>query len=155
MKYLRKLNIQLVKGEYKNPVKGQVRDPKQIYEVFKALKDNAQETLIGVYLDAQLEVNIYDTLSVGNQRETWLHPSEIFGRAFVLRSKYIILIHNHPSGNPKPSPEDKEAIKLLIKQARIMEMYLLDFIIVGEKRYWSMFEAVEGGEYSLGAVVDY
>jgi hypothetical protein len=50
MRYLRKLKIELVKGEYKNPIKGQVREPKQVYEVFKAIKDKAQETVIGVYL---------------------------------------------------------------------------------------------------------
>src|SRR5262245_2251489 len=148
MKYLRKLKIELIKGEYKNPVKGQVREPKQVYEVFKTIKDWAQETLIGVYLDHNLEVTSYDTLSVGTQSETMIYAPDIFGRAYVLRSKYIILIHNHPRGNPTPSPRDKEVMRALIQQARIMEMYLLDFIIVGEKKYWSMFEKAEGGDYA-------
>lgn len=103
MKYLRKLNIELVKGEYKNPVKGQVREPKQVYEVFKAIKDKAQETLIGVYLSADLEVNTYDTLSIGTQSETLIDAPEIFGRAFVLRSVsqsvYGITTINKPSSH--------------------------------------------------------
>lgn len=152
MKYLRKLNIELVKGEYKNPVKGQVRDPEQVYKVFSAIKDKAQETLIGVYLTADLEVNTYDTLSVGTQSATSIHAPEIFGRAFVLRSKYIILIHNHPSGDSSPSPNDKKAMQMLIQQSRIMEVSFLDFIIVGEDKYWSMFETADGGDYSLGAL---
>lgn len=152
MKYLRKLSIELVKGEYKNPVKGQVRDPKQVYEVFKAIKDKAQETLIGVYLSSDLEVNIYDTLSLGTQSETLVDTSEIFGRAFVLKSKYIILIHNHPSGIASPSPDDKETMRSLIAQAKIMKLSFLDFIIVGEDSYWSMFEQIDGGEYSLRAI---
>jgi hypothetical protein len=57
MKYIRKLNIKLVKGKYKNPVKGQVQEPKQVYEVFKAIKDKFQEILIAVYLDEKLVVD--------------------------------------------------------------------------------------------------
>lgn len=51
MKYLRKLTIKLVPGEYKNLVKGQVREPVQLYRIFNAIKDKNQETLIGVYFD--------------------------------------------------------------------------------------------------------
>lgn len=152
MKYLRKLKIELVKGEYKNPVKGQVREPKQVYEVFKAIKDKAQETLIGVYLDADLEVKSYDTLSVGTQSETSINAAEIFGRAFVLRAHYFILIHNHPKGDPNPSDEDKRAIPQLMKKAQVMELRFLDFIIVGDESYWSMFEEMDGGDYSLGSL---
>jgi hypothetical protein len=52
-------------------VKGQVREPGHIYRTFKAIKDSAQELLIGVYLNADLEVLTYDTLSVGGESVTW------------------------------------------------------------------------------------
>lgn len=148
--YIRKLKIQLVRGRYRNPVKGQVRDPKQVYEVFKVIKDKAQETLIGVYLNRNLEVNAYDTLSVGSATETGVASDEVFDRAIVTRSPYIILIHNHPSGKAAPSPADWEAMKILSNDALVLRRVLLDFIIVGEKSYWSMFEDVDGGEYVLG-----
>jgi DNA repair protein RadC len=151
MKYLKTLKIELVKGEYKNPVKGQVREPSQVYDVFKAIKDKAQETLIGVYLNANLEVSAYDTLSIGTKSATLVDEAEIFGRAFVFRAKYIILIHNHPEGDPKPSPDDKLVMKELVRQSKIMKLDLLDFIIVGDDSYWSMFEDLDGGEYTLGA----
>lgn len=152
MKYLRKLKIELVKGEYKNPVKGQVREPKQVYDVFKAIKDRAQETLIGVYLDTDLEVKTYDTLSVGSQTETLVDEADIFGRAFIFRAHYLIFIHNHPQGDPHPSEHDRMAMQQLIKQAKIMKLSLLDFIIVGDDRYWSMFEELDGGSYLLGSI---
>lgn len=152
MKYLRKLNINLVKGEYKNPVKGQVRAPGEVYEVFKAIKDKAQETLIGVYLSNELEVNAYDTLSVGSSTETGISSDEVFNRAVITRSRYIILIHNHPSGKAAPSPEDKQAIVSLQEGAKWLKKVLLDFIIVGDDCYWSMFEEDDGGEYTLGSV---
>jgi len=150
MKYLRKLKIELIKGEYKSPVKGQVREPKQIYDVFKAIKDKNQETLIGVYLMNDLAVAAYDTLSVGSTTETGVSSDEVFSRAILTRSPYIILIHNHPSGNPTPSPEDKLTMKDLRDGAKLLRKTLLDFIIVGEQGYWSSFEEAEGGSYNLG-----
>jgi DNA repair protein RadC len=152
MKYLKKLKIELVKGEYKNPIKGQVTQPSQVYDVFNAIKDKAQEVLIGVYLNQNLEVLSYDTLSIGTKSATLVDAPEIFGRGFVMRAKYIILIHNHPSGEAKPSPDDEEVIKQLKAKAQVVEIGLLDFIIVGDEKYWSMFEEMDGGDYSLGAV---
>lgn len=152
MKYLRKLKIQLVKGKYKDLVKGQVSGPEQIYETFKAIKDHAQETLLGVYLTNGLEVILYDVLSVGGEGATTLSAMDVFGRAFISRARYFVLIHNHPKGDPHPSPEDKEVMRKLVTQGKTLEVLLLDFIIVGDGRYWSMFEDAEGGEYELGAL---
>jgi DNA repair protein RadC len=152
MKYLKKLNIKLVRGEYQNPVKGQVREPGHIYRTFKAIKDSAQELLIGVYLNADLEVLTYDTLSVGGESVTLVVPPEIFGRAFVMRAKHFILIHNHPSGDPTPSAADRDVIEVLKEQSKVMEITFLDFVIAGEKNYWSMFEDADGGEYALGSI---
>lgn len=153
MKYLKKLDIKLVRGQYKNPVKGQVREPQQIYDVFKAIKDEAQETLIAVFLDKDLLVKSYDILSIGSQSATAIVPPELFGRTYILKAAQFILVHNHPSGDPDPSPEDIEVIQLLTKQSKIMNLSFLDFIIVGDNRYWSMFEALDGGSYKLGSVV--
>jgi len=152
MKYLRKLKIQLVKGKYKNPIKGQVSGPEQIYEVFKAIKDHAQETLIGVYLTNSLEVILYDVLSIGGEGTTSLSVMDVFGRAFISRAQYIVLIHNHPKGDPNPSPADKEAMRKLMGQAETLEVGFLDFIVVGDGEYWSMFEEADGGEYGLGSI---
>lgn len=156
MNYLKKLKIRLVKGEYKNPVKGQVRMPEQVYDVFKDIKDRAKETLIGVYLDDDLEVRSYDVLSLGNENSTLFDDIEILEHAILLKSKYFIIIHNHPSGNPTPSYEDEILIKNLIKKSKVMRRVLVDFIIVGDmdindhkKNYWSIFEYQEGGEYTI------
>ena len=153
MQYLKKLDIKLIEGEYKNPVQGQVRNPEQLYTVFQSIKDKAQETLIGVYLNHNVEVNVYDVLSVGGENEALVLPHEIFGHVIITRSKRFILIHNHPSGDPTPSPEDKAIIKELADGAKTLRLSFLDFIIVGDNRYWSMFEDMDGGEYTLGAVV--
>ena len=91
MRYLKTLDIKLVRGNYKNPVTGQVRNPKQMYDAFNGIKNKAQETLIGVYLNDALEVSAYDILSIGTKSETLFSPAEIFGRAFVMMSKLLAI----------------------------------------------------------------
>lgn len=113
MRYLRKLNLELVRGEYANPVKVRVRDPRQVYEVFQAIKDKVQETLLGVYLSETLEVKGYEVLSVGSQSYTLIAPPGIFSRAFVLMAQDFLLIHNHPKGDARPSSADRELIDML------------------------------------------
>jgi DNA repair protein RadC len=152
MKYLKKLQIKLIRSERKNPVQGQVREPKQLYDIFRDIKDEAQELLVGVFLDENLMVKAYDILSVGGQSTTSVLPPEIFGRGFVLLAQSFILIHNHPRGNPTPSPDDYEVMRVLLQQSHIMNISFLDFIIVGDSGYWSMFEEFDGGNYELGGI---
>lgn len=153
MKYLRMLKVQLVKGEFKNPIKGQVLEPGEMFAVFKDIKDWAKETLIGVYLNDKLEINSYDIHSTGGESSTAIVPEEVFRSAILTRSKYFILIHNHPSGQATPSVEDTAVMNMLREQSKVMNKYFLDFIIVGEKEYWSMFEKLDGETYKLGAIV--
>lgn len=151
MKYLKKLQLEFVKGAFRNPIKGQVREPLQIVSVFREIKDWTKETLIGVYLNERLEMNSYSILSVGGASVTLVLPEEIFQNAILTRSPHFILIHNHPSGKAQPSDEDRKVMALLKEQSLIMNRSFLDFIIVGEEAHWSMFEEDSGGEYVLGA----
>lgn len=159
MKYLKKLDIKLVKGEYKSPVKGKVTKAEQIYEVFKNIKDQNQETIIGVFLDNDLEVRAYDVLGVGTSTEAIVSAKEVYSHALILKSDYFILIHNHPKGDPNPSDSDKEVIRVLEDFEEKLEIKMLDFIIIGDmavnkrkKNFWSLFEEREGGEYTLGKI---
>ena len=152
MKYLKKLKLEFVKGEFKNPIKGQVRDPEQIFSVFKDVKDWTKETLIGVFLNDKMELNSYEIMTIGGESVSLVLPDEIFRSAILTNSRNIILIHNHPSGKAEPSETDKEVMGILTQQAKIMKRSFLDFIIVGDEKYWSMFEEMDGGEYSLGSV---
>ncbi len=153
-KYLRKLDIKLVDGEFPNLIEGQIRTPEQVFKIFKDIKDEAQETLIALYLADNLQSKLYSVLSVGNDNTTAVRMKDIFGQGYVVRADYFILIHNHPSGDPEPSEGDKQFILDVDRHAKnAMEMKLLDFMIVGNDAYWSIFEKIEGGDYSLGAVV--
>jgi DNA repair protein RadC len=71
----------------------------------------------------------------------------------MLRAYTFILIHNHPSGKATPSPQDNEVMAALAEQAKTLNLSFLDFIIVGDTSYWSMFEENDGGEYGLGTIL--
>jgi len=154
MKYFKKIDIKLVKGKYKNPIKDQLKYPKQIYDIFKSIKDKNQEILIGIYLDDNMNTISYDILSVGGENIALVLPEEIFMRSYLTRCKIFMLVHNHPSGNPTPSKQDKEVIEIIKKQSKILNRFFLDFIIIGDmdasdknKNYWSMFEEENGDNY--------
>ena len=155
MEYLRKLKVRLVRGEYKNPLKGQIRNSKEVYRIFKDIKNNASETCIAIYLDNDLRPLAYNVISTGTLSCTIVEPRDVYGYGFVLLAKYFILIHNHPhSGIAKPSQEDHEMMQLFIDSAHYMQMRFLDFIIVGDRNYWSLYKEHEHGEdrYETGAI---
>ncbi|MFQ5887388.1 MAG: JAB domain-containing protein, partial [Candidatus Hydrothermarchaeales archaeon] len=66
-----------------------------------------------------------------------VHPREVFRSAIVCAAASIILIHNHPSGDPAPSTEDMEIAERLIEASKIMGIEILDFIIIGRDAYFS------------------
>jgi DNA repair protein RadC len=150
--YLRKLDIRLIKGEYLYLKENRIRIPRDIYKIFKKLSDKYQENLIAIYFDNEMRIIAYDILSIGNNNSVIYSPDEILKRSILLNSKRFILTHNHPSGKSNPSEEDENIMIDLKQRARILDIILLDFIIIGDKNYWSAFQKNEGGEYSVGSV---
>lgn len=157
MKYLKKLELRLVKGEYPKIIKDKLRFPRETYKIFKNLKNESQEHLVGTYLNDDLKLTNYDILTIGSENQAIVPMKEIFTHALVMRARYIILIHNHPSGNIKPSYEDREIISVVKEYSQILQIHFLDFIIIGDKgrrkSYWSYFEEEDGGEYSMGIAI--
>lgn len=70
-----------------------------------------------------------------------VHPREVFRFALIESANHIIVAHNHPSGDPTPSREDIEITKKLVETGRIMGITLLDHVIIGDCRHFSMKEA--------------
>ena len=99
-----------------------------------------------------MELNSYEIMTIGGESVSLVLPEEIFRSAILTNSRNFILIHNHPSGKAIPSESDKEVMRILTEQSQVMKKSFLDFIIVGDDKYWSMFEDMEGGEYILGSI---
>jgi len=82
-------------------------------------------------------------ISKGTIDKTLIHPREIFKEAIKHSASKIILIHNHPSGNPEPSKEDIEITKKIIESGKMVDIKVLDHVIIGNGSYWSWVEDKE------------
>ena len=79
-------------------------------------------------------------ISVGSLNSSLVHPRECFKEAIRRNSNSIILLHNHPSGDPTPSPEDIEITVRLADGGKILGIEVLDHVIIGDKRFTSLKE---------------
>ena len=107
------------------------------------LKDKKREHLVCLFLNARNVLIKKEIISIGTLDKSLIHPREIFGPAVELRSAGIILVHNHPSGDPEPSKQDKEVFTNIIEAGRIMGVNVLDFIIIGQVKNFSFFEGLK------------
>ncbi len=99
-----------------------------------------QEHLKALYLDIKNRLIDERTISIGTLDSSIIHPRDLFRHAIDLPCAAIILIHNHPTGDPSPSNEDIQVTKRIINAAQIMGIPLLDHIIIGDGHYISLKE---------------
>jgi DNA repair protein RadC len=106
--------------------------PAQIYGLLGAeLQALHQESLRLVLLDTKLRLMRVEEVSMGTLTETSAHPREIFRPAIIHAAYAIVLVHNHPSGDPSPSSADHRLTGRLAEAAKLMQIVLLDHIIIG------------------------
>ena len=77
-------------------------------------------------------------VSKGSLNTSIVHPREVFKDAIKDAAASVILVHNHPSGDPEPSQEDLEITKRLVKAGRILGIKVLDHLIIGNNCYFSL-----------------
>ena len=99
-----------------------------------------KEHLIVIFLNKRNKIIKKENIIVGTLDTTLIHPREIFKSAINYSSSSIILVHNHPSGNPSPSPEDIEITKQIIQSGKILDINVLDHVIIGHNDYYSIRE---------------
>lgn len=98
------------------------------------------ETAVLVLLDNKMALLREETLSLGTVNCTLLSPREIFLRALRWGAVNIMLLHNHPSGDPTPSEMDLEITKRICDAGRILGIRLVDHLVIGDRNYASMRE---------------
>jgi len=108
-------------------------------DVFELLKDEmraeAQEVMKVMCLNTRNEVIGITEVSRGTVSSSLIHPREIFRTAILSNATSIIMVHNHPSGDPKPSDDDISITRKLTKASEIIMIEILDHVIIGEKYY--------------------
>jgi len=91
-----------------------------------------KEYFVAIYLDGKHRAMAVTTISVGCLTSSLVHPREVFRPAIALCASALILAHNHPSGDPTPSPEDVEITARLREVGKLTGIRLLDHVIVTE-----------------------
>lgn len=104
------------------------------------MKDYKQEHLICIYLDTKNQVILKKTVFIGSLNQSVAHPREIFHYAVRYCAARIVLAHNHPSSNVIPSQLDMNFTKRIQKCGEMMGITVLDHLIIGRKRYFSLRE---------------
>ncbi|MCR4956301.1 MAG: DNA repair protein RadC [Lachnospiraceae bacterium] len=125
-----------------NITKGvQIKDASMLMEYFGAkLKFLKKEHLFAVFLDTKCHFKKEVLLSVGTVNASIISPREIFIEALKEEAVYVILVHNHPSGDVTPSKADMEVTGVVKEIGDLLEIPLLDHIIIGDNSYFSMKE---------------
>jgi DNA repair protein RadC len=102
-----------------------------------------QEKVVAIYLDSRNRPLSREVVAVGGLRSSVLQPRDVLAPALTLPAAALILAHNHPSGDTRPSPEDLEVTRQLAAAARLMGLELLDHLVVARTGYSSIKE--QGG----------
>ncbi len=117
-----------------------IRNPAEAVEFLKDKLNERKETLIALYLDLSNRVLDYEIVALGNGNTVIAKPKDILFKAVKLSANGIIIAHNHPQGEAKPSNEDINFTERLIKACKILGFELLDHIILSDDEYFSFRE---------------
>ena len=118
-----------------------IRGPADVFRrLGPHLRDRRQEEFWALYLDTQNAVLSERRVTVGLLNSSLVHPREVFSPAITWAAASIVLVHNHPSGDPDPSPEDLEVTFQLVESGRLIGIPVRDHIVIGDGRYASLLE---------------
>jgi DNA repair protein RadC len=121
--------------------------PPQIHALLgDELRALHQESLRVVLLDTKMRLMRVEEVSMGTLTETSAHPREIFRPAILHAAYAIVLVHNHPSGDPAPSEADRRLTTRLVETGRLLQIAVIDHIIIGSaaggRQPWFSFREV-------------
>ncbi len=128
-------------AKFKEDKKRPIKNARDIAKIFiPEMGSLKKEHFKGIYLNSRKKVIKEETIFIGSLNESVIHPREIFKIALNENAAALILIHNHPSGDPEPSIQDIEITKELVKSGDILGIPVLDHIIIGNNKYVSLRE---------------
>jgi DNA repair protein RadC len=104
------------------------------------MRDLQQEHVRVILLDSQRRVVTISTVYIGTLYASVLRAAEIFREAVTRNCPALILVHNHPSGSPNPSPEDIQITQSLLAAGKLLDIQFLDHLIIGQQKWVSLKE---------------
>lgn len=115
-------------------------DAASIGTEFMHIHEEPEEYMYMLCLNNKNRVTGIFEISHGNVNSSIVGPREVFQKALLANAVSIILMHNHPSGDPSPSNEDISVTKRLIEVGEVLGLRVLDHLIIGDRRYVSLKE---------------
>lgn len=125
-----------VERTIKSPVK-RITCPEDAVRIFGEFKDRPNEHFVAIYLNTKNIVIGVHVISIGNVDSAPVSVGEVYRPALVCGAISVIIGHNHPSGDPTPSPEDVNVTRLLKEAGELLEVNLLDHLIFGSDGRWT------------------
>ncbi len=110
-----------------------IRSPADMARLCADVRGLAQESFHVIMLNAKNRVVNRHMVSLGIADASLVHPREVFRQAIVDNAASIVLLHNHPSGDPTPSAEDIRITRQLIEVGKIVDIKVLDHVIMGQE----------------------
>ena len=118
-----------------------LRNTQDIFEAYhERLRDAKKEHFISLLMNAKNRLIREEVVSVGILTSSLVHPREVFMPAIRHSAAGIVLIHNHPSGDPEPSAEDRKVTRRLAAVGELVGIQLLDHVVIGDGTYASFLE---------------
>ncbi len=122
-------------------VRVSLNQPGSVAEYYmETLRHESKEKLLLAMFDAKCSLLGDAVISVGTVKHSLISPREIFLKALQYKAVHIVLLHNHPSGDPTPSEADKQVTRRIAACGEMMDIVLADHIIIGDNRYISFRE---------------
>ena len=142
MRFIPRFDVRLVRdGRVATLEPTIIRRPEDTLPVLESeLSELAYERFIALALNTKNHVTAVLPVSSGSLNASIVHPRELFQRAILANCASLILAHNHPSGDPAPSPEDLALTRKLIDAGLLLDIPVLDHIVLGYGRYVSFKE---------------
>ena len=113
-------------------VREKIDSPELVNEFFGAeMRALQRESLRVILLDTRYRLIDTQEISLGSVNESIAHPREVFRPALLASAYAIIIVHNHPSGDPTPSSSDHSLTRRLAEAAELLQIKLLDHVIIG------------------------
>ncbi|MBN2789832.1 MAG: DNA repair protein RadC [Candidatus Delongbacteria bacterium] len=120
-----------------------IRGPEDVFEYTKDMSTLVKEHFRGLYLNTKNYVIHDEIISIGHLSGALVHPREVFKAAVEFSASSLIVVHNHPSGDPEPSKNDDKITKMLKEAGNVMNIPLTDHVIIGADSFYSYNEKMK------------